>query len=291
MALLSSKALGTLIRVQESGVDVNYEIAGFNIHKADSATLVRKDVMPDATVFGSNNTYFGSTMDTLCNETVYASYPLGLQAMIQPVNIICYPGLIEERKCFALSYTEVGIGVNSGISENAALPLYSSAAARIKRDNGVAALYWLRSRNTTTNVYLINTSGNTGSLPPSNSMSFVPAFVIMSDAKVSDVANGDGSYTLIWPTKIEVEAKMAEYDVKPTATRAMLSHNGVLDTLELCNNYNDVSPVWETATVDTEHVFANASKTAEKWAVGIHVITEREGTEQLYLNEPVVLVR
>lgn len=294
MALLSSKPVGTLIRVQESGANVNYELAGFNVHGAGTATLVRK-LLRGTSAFGSNTLYSGSALDVLCNTTVFNSFPAELQRIIQDVDIICATGsnvkVALTRKCFAPSYTEVGFGNNSGIAENSALSLYNSNAARIKTNNGAAAHWWLRSWYSSSRAWRVSSDGAASYDYPSGTYGVAPAFVLRSDVVISDTANDDGSYDIMYASKIEVKAKMAEFDDKPSAARVILSHGGVLGTLQVCNNYNDAAPTWEDAISNEEHEFTNGTKTAAKWAVGLHVIINRQSSEEIYLDEPVVLVR
>lgn len=42
-------------------------------------------------------------------------------------------------------------------------------------------------------------------------------------------------------------------------------------TVSVCNNAFDDSPTWELATIGLKHIFSNATKTAEKWGVGVKV--------------------
>lgn len=51
--------------------------------------------------------------------------------------------------------------------------------------------------------------------------------------------------------------------------------NGV--TLQVCNNFNDASPTWETAQPGLKHLFSNSSKTAASWAVGVRVQISKTG--------------
>jgi len=189
MAYLSSKAVGTLIRVQESGANVNYEIAGFNAHGAGLATLVRKDLR-GTSAFGGNTNYIGSTLDTLCNTTIFATFPEELKRIIQEVTLTLATSSTTsttiQRKCFALSYTEVGFGNNGSIAENAALSRYNSNANRIKTNGGSAANWWLRSLNVldTSYVRVVRTDGAALYDGPSGTCGVAPAFVLKSSTKV-----------------------------------------------------------------------------------------------------------
>ena len=41
--------------------------------------------------------------------------------------------------------------------------------------------------------------------------------------------------------------------------------------VSVCNNAFDDSPTWELATIGLKHIFSNATKTAEKWGIGVKV--------------------
>jgi len=45
--------------------------------------------------------------------------------------------------------------------------------------------------------------------------------------------------------------------------------------LQVCNNFNDANPAWESANSGRKHIFANKTKTAAGWAVGVRVKIEK----------------
>ncbi len=55
--------------------------------------------------------------------------------------------------------------------------------------------------------------------------------------------------------------------------------NGAIPTVRVCNNADDVAPVWEDCTQAVLNrvpfVLANKNKTAENWAIGLEVIIKR----------------
>lgn len=299
MATLADKALGTLIRVQEGSANVNYEIAGFNVHGANTATLVRK-ATHSKSIFGANSSYENSTLDVLCNETIYNTYPEKLRRFIKTTNVICATGsggvsVTLPRRCFTLSGTEVGYGIHEGTWENGALGLYSNSTNRTKRDSGGTQMSWrLRSRN----IYVANVFGVTylgeivtNSLTISQNYDVVPAFVLPSSRPLWDETNPDGSYNLSYAEYIDVDVPLGSLPDMPKAIRTMLQYQGQVTSLYVCNNYNDSSPVWEAILDNAEHVFTNTVKTASQWAVAVRVTIEREAAEEIYLNEFPAIVR
>lgn len=118
-----------------------------------------------------------------------------------------------------------------------------------------------------------------------------PLCNVPSSLNITNTLNSNGNYELVLASKIEIKAKMSELTTQPKAARVILPRNGVLTSLQVCNNYNDTTPTWEDATEDKEHIFSNSAKTADNWAVGIHVVIDKESTESIYLGGPTALVR
>ena len=105
---------------------------------------------------------------------------------------------------------------------------------------------------------------------------------------LEDSANTDGSYNIKYAEKISCTINMGSTEEQPKAALPIISCNGSL-TLKICNNANDANPAWETAANETVHNFANTTKTAAQWAIGLEIDITRTAGENLFLNEPVVL--
>ena len=291
MALISSKPLGTLIRVADSdggnGV-ANYEIADINTLVPGGVVLVRKNIYSES-VFGSNTKYPNGTLDNLINTTIYNKMPQQLRDKMMDVTFNLSGSGNITRKMFALTYTMVGFGNNNGVAEGKALQLYTSNASRIKTFNGSATYWWLSSRDSSGRVRVVDADGTvnyvTGS---SNSGAVVPAFVIPQSVMLEHSANTDGSYSINYAEKISCTINMGSTEEQPKAALPIISCNGNL-TLKICNNANDANPAWETAANETVHNFANTTKTAATWAIGLKIDITRTAGESLFLNEPVVL--
>lgn len=293
MAFISSKPLGTLIRVADSdGGDgaANYEIADINNLVPGGVVLVRKNIYSDS-AFGSTARYPDSTLDNLIKTTIYNKMPQRLRDKMMDVSFQLYDSGNITRKMFALTYTMVGFGNNSEVAEGKALQLYTSNASRIKT-RGIATFWWLSSRNgSSTNIaWAVKPDGSgTGyGGGPSYSLGFVPAFAIPQSVVLEDSANTDGSYNIKYAEKISCTVNMGSAEEQPKAALPIISCNGNL-TLKICNNANDANPAWETAANETVHNFINTTKTAAQWAIGLKIDITRTAGENLFLNEPVVL--
>ena len=290
MALISSKPLGTLIRVADSDGGngaANYEIADINNLVPGGVVLVRKNVYSNS-AFGSNTNYLDGTLDNLIKTTIYNKMPQQLRDKMMDVSFTLSGSGDITRKMFALTYTMAGFGNNNGAAEGKALQLYTSNASRIKTLNGSAALWWLSSQGSSDNAWRVYADGSAHRNDPSNAYGVVPAFAIPQSMMLEDSANTDGSYNIKYTEKISCTVNMGSTEEQPKAALPIISCNGSL-TLKICNNANDANPAWETAANETVHNFANTTKTAAQWAIGLEIDITRTAGENLFLNEPVVL--
>ena len=295
MALISSKPLGTLIRVADGdggAGDANYEIADMNNLVPGGVVLVRKNIY-STSVFGSTPTYPNGTLDSLIKIIIYNEMPQQLRDKMMNVSFNLSGSGDITRKMFALTHTMAGFGNNNGVAEGKALQLYTSDASRVKTFNGSAAFWWLSSQGSSKYVRTVHSKGasynpNYGGGSPSSAYGVVPAFAIPQSVMLEDSANTDGSYNIKYAEKISCTVNMGSTEEQPKAALPIISCNGNL-TLKICNNANDAAPAWEAATNETVHTFANATKTADQWAIGLEIDITSTAGENLFLNEPVVL--
>lgn len=196
-AKLSNMPLGMLLRVTEDGVNVNYELAGFDAYGANTATFVRKDIYGTST---RTQHYADSDIDTLCNTTIYGKFTSALKAKILEVTLTLATAASTsttiDRKCFLPTHTNMGFGDNSGVTEGGALGLYTYNQVRIKNMPGTAVVWWLSSWGSTIGAKCISSVGASGAGSFSNSYGVVPAFVLSSDEQISFPPNSDGTYNL-----------------------------------------------------------------------------------------------
>lgn len=144
---------------------------------------------------------------------------------------------------------------------------YSSGSYRVRYVKSDGSLYY---------GYAYN--GNNGVRPLCN---------LNSETPVSDQPDSDGYYSLLLDATGEIELL---YNVKETATMPtavnveldLVKTFGCSTTVEICNNGNDTEPVWEDVSTvvksGVNHIFANKTKTADKWKVVIKIHIVRNGT-------------
>lgn len=161
---------GTLISINENGVDVPFIVLAHNHHAEGRTTVVRQDLYHKM-VWDSKGatTYADSALDNWLNTGYLNLLAASIQAEISAVDIDYTIGggnntlSTLNRKIFMLSYTELG-GTNSYANvEGTAIPYFDSKDKRKAYLNGTADLYWTRSPLTGSiddRVWTVNQSGD-----------------------------------------------------------------------------------------------------------------------------------
>lgn len=219
-------------------------------------------------------------------------------ACIATSSVICY-NIAESasytlaRKIFALSNKELHGDYSN--DESVDLGYFTNNNSRITKNKAGNAVYgWTRSPGSASTVCYVSTNGNLNANSPTNSISARPAFNLLSSCLVATVANGDGSYNLITSADIPARkagftASLGDTETRPEQVKVECDTvcEGTL-SVTVCNNYNDETPTWESTTLGATHDFANQTKTADKWGVGVKI--EAESENNIILYEPVALV-
>ena len=197
-APISDLPLGALINIGTDGGagTPNYEIADKNNLVSGGVVLVRKNSYSKS-AFGQNANYSTSVLDYRIKTTIYDEMPQKLQNKMIDVTFNLFGSGDITRKMFALTYTMVGFGNNSGVAEGKALQLYTSNARRVKTFNGEESGWWPSSQKSSAYVWLVGTDGSAHDLDKLNEYGVVPAFAIPGDTLSKLTPNTDGSYNLI----------------------------------------------------------------------------------------------
>lgn len=199
---LANKAVGSIIKLKESGTLVEFYVAKHDYENGLNGNgrtlIVRKDCY-DMRVFGnSNNAYAYSALDSwLCN-TYLKLLDADIQAAIGTTKFYYTPGngnttvTTLQRAVFQLSLTELGKSASYANTEGSALPIASTL--QIAYRNGSAVVQWTRTphTNSANHVYCLGTDGNVSNYRCSNSHGSRPAFTLPSTLSVSD----DGSVSV-----------------------------------------------------------------------------------------------
>ena len=150
--------------------------------------------------------------------------------------------------------------------------------------------YWMRTPYSS-NSYYVRRVNSDGSLynyyAYYGHIGVRPLCNLNSETPVSDQPDSDGYYSLLLDATGEIELL---YNVKETATMPtavnveldLVKTFGCSTTVEICNNGNDTVPVWEDVSTvvksGVNHIFANKTKTADKWKVVIKIHIIRNAT-------------
>ena len=219
-------------------------------------------------------------------------------ACIATSSVICY-NLAETasytlaRKIFALSNKELHGDYSN--DESVDLGYFTNNTSRITKNKaGNAVSVWTRSPSSASTVCYVAMNGGLFTNSLTINYSARPAFNLLSSSLVATVANGDGSYNLITSADIPARkagftASLGDTETRPEQIKVECDTvcEGTL-SVAVCNNYNDNTPTWEATALGATHDFANQTKTADKWGVGVKI--EAESESNIILYEPVALV-
>lgn len=251
--------------------------------------------------YSNSNTevnYENSLLDQFMTEEYSGRLSAETLACIATSSVICY-NLAETasytlaRKIFALSNKELHGDYSN--DESVDLGYFTNNTSRITKNKAGNAVYvWTRSPGSASTVCYVNANGYLYANSPTNNYSARPAFNLLSSCLVATVANGDGSYNLITSADIPARkagftASLGDTETRPEQIKVECDTvcGGTL-SVAVCNNYNDETPTWESTTLGATHDFANQTKTADKWGVGVKI--EAESESNIILYEPVALV-
>ena len=251
--------------------------------------------------YSNSNTevnYENSLLDQFMTEKYSGRLSAETLACIATSSVICY-NLAETasytlaRKIFALSNKELHGDYSN--DESVDLGYFTDDNSRITKNKaGNAVHVWTRSPSSASTVCYVSTSGYLYANSPASYGSARPAFNLLSSCLVATVANGDGSYNLITSADIPARkagftASLGDTETRPEQIKVECDTvcEGTL-SVAVCNNYNDKTPTWESTSLGATHDFANQTKTADKWGVGVKI--EAESESNIILYEPVALV-
>lgn len=199
---LANKAVGSIIKLKESGTLVEFYVAKHDYENGLNGNgrtlIVRKDCYDMRVFSNSNNAYANSSLDSwLCN-TYLKLLDADIQAAIGTTKFYYTPGngnytvTTLQRAVFQLSLTELGKSASYAKTEGSALPIASTL--QIAYRNGSAVVQWTRTprTNSTYDVVCLGTNGCVGSYYCDDSVGSRPAFTLPSTLSVSD----DGSVSV-----------------------------------------------------------------------------------------------
>ena len=199
-SLLSTKAVGSIIKINESGSPVEFIVCKHNyeseLNGSGRTLVVRKDCYDNRQWHSSNvNAYATSAIDSWLNSTYKNLLDTDIREVIGTTKIKYTPGKGDntvgtlERAIFLLSLTELGKAPSYANKEGTALSIASSL--QIAYLNGSAAAQWTRSpfRNSRDFACHLVSDGNVDASYCASSYGSRPAFTLPSNALVDDSGN------------------------------------------------------------------------------------------------------
>lgn len=202
------------------------------------------------------------------------------------------------RRCFLLSYTELGYATtpDEGASYLAALQTATGKTgnnARIAYNAAAAAVYWwLRSANSGTQFRYVNSNGLAVGVNATNAGVWLrPALSVAPATIVSDQGE-DTIYLLPDSTKtyreIDATVFIGSSVKRPKRVKLTLGAANCTDLqLQVSNNAKDASPTWVSITNGGTAELPNATKTTDNWELGVKIYATSGGRAEI--SEPVVI--
>ena len=244
--------------------------------------------------------YENSQCDIKHETEFYGRFDEATKALIMPTAIKVYDNDAGEvvsinRHVFALSTREYG--VDSYTTDTTENPGYftDNASRKCYNEQGQAVNVWARWPASASAVVCVYSFGSVITFSPASNSFARPALNLASNSLVSDAPNADGSYNLVLsdtipPREVEFTALLGQADKMPQKIKIECEYEMQSGTIEfwVCNNYNDPLPVWEQIKLGEQHRFQNATKAAEKWALGVKCHAQSENNITVY--EPCAIV-
>lgn len=203
------------------------------------------------------------------------------------------------RRCFALSYTDLGYsGTDEGKSFLSALLAYynttTANTARIGRSaDNTAVIWWLRSASSSASFRGVGTNGGANAVRASSGSSWQrPALSFAPDTPVSD----DGAETIFllpdgrrttW--SINAIAPVGTSAVRPAQVKLVVAETGIASaTYYVSNNAGDASPVWVEIQNGGIATLTNTIKETSEWQLAVKIVAE-SNTASGHVGEPALI--
>lgn len=202
------------------------------------------------------------------------------------------------RRCFLLSYTELGYATtpDEGVSYLAALQTATGKTgnnARIAYNSSAAAVnWWLRSANSESQFRNVYTVGYASSnFASGTSLWMRPALSVAPATIVSD-GTEDTIYLLPDSAKTYREVDAVVYvgssDKRPKRARALVEAANCTDLqLWVSNNAKDDNPTWVSVANGGTAELSNTAKITDAWELGVKIYAKSGGRAEI--GEPVVI--
>lgn len=180
----STYSVGDLLTLTWNNTATQFRVVHKGYKTSNKIVLVSENILAKTTWHSSANNYSSSNLRTYLNSTVLSGFNSLIQDAIVTTAVACHnkaTAVTCNDKIWALSYAEAGLGTNTyAPAEGSALSYFNSATRRVKKYNGTADYWWLRTPYSynTYRAWLVRTDGSADNLNVSGSYGVVPAFEI-----------------------------------------------------------------------------------------------------------------
>lgn len=297
---LGSKAVGSIIKLKENGVLVDFYVAKQNyesgLNGSGRVLVVRKDCYDTRAWHSSNvNAWASCTMRSWLNSTYKALLDSDIQELMGTTKYYYTPGngttsvTTRSDAVFLLSVTELGKTDTYANTEGTALSIASTL--QIAHLNGSAVAQWTRSPYTsgTSYAYYLSSNGNLYGDVCANACGSRPAFTLPSSLYVSDDGSVSTNTAPSTPGSITVPSSIDGGTTIDLSWAASTDNEGNLAGYKVERSTDD-GTTWSqiyqgTATSTTDTVaFGTASVTYRVKAY------DTEGLESSYRTSDIVTV-
>lgn len=202
------------------------------------------------------------------------------------------------RRCFLLSYTELGYATtpDEGVSYLAALQTATGKTgnnARIAYNSAAAAVsWWLRSAYSETQFRCVYANGGASSFNAANTGYWMRPALSVAPATIVSDGTEDTIYLLPDSAKayrvVDAVVYVGSSDKRPKRARVMVNAvNCTSLQLRVSNNAKDASPTWVSVTNGGTADLPNTTKTTDAWELGVKIYATSGGRAEI--GEPVVI--
>lgn len=159
-----------------------FKVIGVGTDSGSGFTLCCEDIVTTHAMNSSNTTTGGwekSAMRSWLSDTLLKALPSDLQSVIKAVpkkNTANYGAATTSDKLWLPSFTEVGL--DSGTTEGAKYSVFKDAASRVRKNNGSAYYWWLRSVSSSSSFRFVTSDGSLNYNVASGGYGVVPCFSV-----------------------------------------------------------------------------------------------------------------
>jgi len=177
--------VGDIVNLTWNGVATPFRVVHKDYYTQGKIILMSENILTTSKYHDSANNYSVSTLRSLLNgSSILGKFSAAIQNAMTSPAVCCHHKATEiicNDKIFAPSYAEVGLGQHQYVPvEGTVWSYFSGGQSRIKNNNGVATVWWLRTPTTNSDnlVWNVRADGTANGNSVANAYGVVPCFEI-----------------------------------------------------------------------------------------------------------------